>query len=198
MKNIRLFELESDYHNDKANHEYPTVSYTKDTEKVYYYEKQSLLPIIDTSSLATDFVYKSLDENGEYTIVNSYFHEAIALSKIYSKFFDEYSETNRIEIYLQDESEDYNKGEYKGLLRVFEYVDGDQVTTDYDIRKEPLFIEYLSKIRMAEPCNGIYDEFYIIDISLSAYQSGDNIYVSLNGCAELSSENGFSYGCTCL
>lgn len=42
MKNIRLFELESDYHNDKTNHEYPTVSYTKDTDKVWYVQKETI------------------------------------------------------------------------------------------------------------------------------------------------------------
>lgn len=194
MKYIKTFKLDSEYQVEKENHSFPMVSYTKDMEKVYYFEKQPLLPIIDTTNLATDFAYKSLDENGEYTIVNSYADEAEVFMAIYSKFFDEYSYPNKIEIYLQDESEDYNNGEYKGLLRVFEYVDGDAVTTDYDIREEPLFIEYLSKIRMADPCNGIYNEFYINDISLAVDQN----YVQLTGCAAISISDNFSYGCTCL
>jgi hypothetical protein len=39
MKNIKLYELEETYHNEKSSLEYPTVSYTKDTEKVWYMVK---------------------------------------------------------------------------------------------------------------------------------------------------------------
>ena len=38
MKNIKLYELEETYHNEESSLEYPTVSYTKDTEKVWYME----------------------------------------------------------------------------------------------------------------------------------------------------------------
>ena len=36
MKNIRLYETEVDYTSEKDIHEYPTVSYTKDSDKVWY------------------------------------------------------------------------------------------------------------------------------------------------------------------
>ena len=39
MKNIKLYELEETYHNEESSLEYPTVSYTKDTEKVWYMVK---------------------------------------------------------------------------------------------------------------------------------------------------------------
>lgn len=40
MKNIKLYELEETYRNEESSLEYPTVSYTKDTSKVWYMEKQ--------------------------------------------------------------------------------------------------------------------------------------------------------------
>lgn len=40
MKNIRLYELESEYLEDKVNHEYPTVSYDMETDTVYYFEEE--------------------------------------------------------------------------------------------------------------------------------------------------------------
>ena len=39
MKNIKLYELEETYHNEESSLEYPTVSYTKDTDKVWYMVK---------------------------------------------------------------------------------------------------------------------------------------------------------------
>ena len=39
MKNIRLYNLEEAYHEDKVNHEYPTVSYCKETDTVYIVEQ---------------------------------------------------------------------------------------------------------------------------------------------------------------
>ena len=36
MKNIKLYELEETYHGEKSTLEYPTVSYTVDTDKVWY------------------------------------------------------------------------------------------------------------------------------------------------------------------
>ena len=36
MKNIKFYELEETYHNEESSFEYPTVSYTKDTEKEWY------------------------------------------------------------------------------------------------------------------------------------------------------------------
>ena len=39
MKNIKLYELEETYHGEKSSLEYPTVSYTKDTDKVWYMVK---------------------------------------------------------------------------------------------------------------------------------------------------------------
>ena len=39
MKNIKFYELEETYHNEESSLEYPTVSYTKDTDKVWYMVK---------------------------------------------------------------------------------------------------------------------------------------------------------------
>lgn len=48
MNNIKFFEFEEAYHEDKANHEYPTVSYTQDTDKVWYMVKTpSLFEFVD-------------------------------------------------------------------------------------------------------------------------------------------------------
>ena len=39
MEHIRLFETEASYHDVKDSFEYPTVSYTKDSQIVWYMEK---------------------------------------------------------------------------------------------------------------------------------------------------------------
>ena len=39
MKNIKLYELEETYRNEESSLEYPAVSYTMDTEKVWYKER---------------------------------------------------------------------------------------------------------------------------------------------------------------
>ena len=43
MKNIRLYELESEYKKEHSSLEFPTVSYTKDTSKVWYITKPNIL-----------------------------------------------------------------------------------------------------------------------------------------------------------
>ena len=47
MKNIKLYELEETYHNEESSLEYPTVSYTKDTDKVWYLMKPELYEWVD-------------------------------------------------------------------------------------------------------------------------------------------------------
>lgn len=47
MKNIRLYETEVNYTSEKDNHEYPTVSYCKENDMVYYYEKVPLFEFVD-------------------------------------------------------------------------------------------------------------------------------------------------------
>lgn len=43
MKNIRLYELESEYKREGSSLEFPTVSYTKNTSKVWYTTKPNIL-----------------------------------------------------------------------------------------------------------------------------------------------------------
>ena len=52
---LRVFETESDYDSAKDSFVYPTVSYVRDVDEVRYMSKP-LLPIIDTTGYATDFV----------------------------------------------------------------------------------------------------------------------------------------------
>lgn len=47
MKNIKLYELEATYHNEESSLEYPTVSYTKDTDMVHYLMKSELYEWVD-------------------------------------------------------------------------------------------------------------------------------------------------------
>ena len=47
MKNIKLYELEETYRNEESSLEYPTVSYTKDTDKVWYLMKPELYEWVD-------------------------------------------------------------------------------------------------------------------------------------------------------
>lgn len=44
MENIKLYELEETYRNEESSLEYPTVSYTKDTDKVWYIKKIQDIP----------------------------------------------------------------------------------------------------------------------------------------------------------
>ena len=45
MKYIRLFETEASYHDEKETFEYPTVSYTEDSDIVWYMEKKTGLTL---------------------------------------------------------------------------------------------------------------------------------------------------------
>ena len=81
---LRVFETESDYDSAKPDFVYPTVSYVRDVDEVRYMEK-SLLPMINTTGYATNFV------NGQY-----YPQEALVFKAIY----DMYSS------YLNDDSVD--------------------------------------------------------------------------------------------
>lgn len=57
MKNIKLYDLESNYHVESSSFEYPTVAYTKDTDKVWYMLKENddipmyVMSWVDTSSM---------------------------------------------------------------------------------------------------------------------------------------------------
>ena len=81
---LRVFETESDYDSAKPDFVYPTVSYVRDVDEVYYMDKP-LLPMINTTGYATEFV------RGEY-----YPQEALVFKAIY----DMYSS------YLNDDSVD--------------------------------------------------------------------------------------------
>ena len=120
---LRVFETESDYDSAKPDFVYPTVSYVRDVDEVRYMSKP-LLPMIDTTGYATEFVV------GEY-----YPQEAL----VFKAIFDMYSS------YLNDEVSDYiciesgelyggildtNKGTYKQFHIAY-------------VGDEPLYINYL-------------------------------------------------------
>ena len=71
---LRVFETESDYDAAKPDFIYPTVSYVRDVDEVKYMDKP-LLPIIDTTGYATEFVA------GEY-----YPQEALVFKAIYDMY----------------------------------------------------------------------------------------------------------------
>ena len=71
---LRVFETESDYDSAKTDFVYPTVSYVRDIDNVRYMSKP-LLPIIDTTGYATEFVV------GEY-----YPQEALVFKAIYDMY----------------------------------------------------------------------------------------------------------------
>lgn len=70
MKHLRLFETENEYHDVKDTFEYPTVSYTKDSQIVWYMEKPF-------ANLATNFIYE-----------NIYVNEADIFRQVYEKYGD--------------------------------------------------------------------------------------------------------------
>ena len=127
MKNIRLFELEEAYHEDKTNHEYPTVSYTQDTDKVWYMVKETILPNVNINELSTNFVVS------EY-----YVKETLLFREIYNKFASDENKVVRIDI-KNDE------GEMINTLTLLDDNSGDIIST-IDISSEPLYVNYLSQL----------------------------------------------------
>ena len=52
MKNIRLYELDSNYQIEKDTHEYPTVSYCRENDTVYY--------VSNATTFEIDFIQEDL------------------------------------------------------------------------------------------------------------------------------------------
>ena len=87
---LMVFETESDYDSAKDSFVYPTVSYVRDVDDVRYMSKP-LLPIIDTTGYATEFVYGQ-----------TYPQEALVFKAIYDMYngnVEIYTDTNTIQYY---------------------------------------------------------------------------------------------------
>ena len=87
---LRVFETESDYDSAKDRFVYPTVSYVRDVDEVYYMGKP-LLPMINTTGYATEFVYGQ-----------TYPQEALVFKAIYDMYngnVEIYTDTNTIRYY---------------------------------------------------------------------------------------------------
>ena len=119
---LRVFETESDYDSAKDSFVYPTVSYIRDVDDVRYMPKP-LLPMIDTTGYATEFVV------GEY-----YPQEALVFKAIYDMYASQIPEDGSY--YIQIEN---------GLLNIQKNYPTEYYLT-LDISQEPLWVNYLSKI----------------------------------------------------
>ena len=145
---LRVFETESDYDSAKPDFVYPTVSYVRDVDEVYYMDKP-LLPMIDTTGYATEFV------DGQY-----YPQEAALFSTIYSTFYPEVWDGGRQKIFIK------NGNMWLGMNMVD--------TEPIDISHEKLWIDYLSKITQddtIELMNG-YFQLGFLSISFSNGYAG--------------------------
>ena len=125
---LRVFETESDYDSAKPNFVYPTVSYVRDVDDVRYMSKP-LLPMIDTTGLATHFLVGEVYAN---------------VLPVYQAIYDQYGETHIdvatsmlgyinendefVEIYVGDEPLYQN---YLSKLTFAKYNDGESVSPDY-------------------------------------------------------------------
>ena len=77
MKNLRLFKAEESYLNEKSSFEYPTVSYVKDTNKVYYHKNNYV-----------EAYYIIEDVNSETPLLNYYFVEQDFIKKMEIQYED--------------------------------------------------------------------------------------------------------------
>ena len=128
---LRVFETESDYDSAKDSFVYPTVSYVRDVDEVRYMEK-SLLPMINTTGYATDFVngqyypQEALVFKAIYDMYSSYLRDeiqdniCIESGELYARIMDEYGVYNRLDIAYVG-----NEPLYKNYLINFES-DGDR------------------------------------------------------------------------
>lgn len=105
MKDTRLFKTEEEY--NSANVEYPNVSYTEDTKKVWVKEKEDEIIITSESN---PFVMRKMYENG-YAANENYMTKSEAEKVTYFEsfnevFFESSSETIYGEIYDKEWSFD--------------------------------------------------------------------------------------------
>ena len=100
---LRVFETESDYDSAKDSFVYPTVSYVRDVDDVRYMSKP-LLPIIDTTGLATHFVVGEVYANVLpvcQTIFDQYGNSTIIKATSMLGYINENEE--EVQIYVGDE-----------------------------------------------------------------------------------------------
>ena len=128
---LRVFETESDYDSAKPDFVYPTVSYVRDVDEVYYMGKP-LLPMINTTGYATNFVrgqyypQEALVFKAIYDMYSSYLRDeiqdniCIESGELYARIMDEYGVYNRLDIAYVG-----NEPLYKNYLINFEN-DGDR------------------------------------------------------------------------
>ena len=162
MKNIRLFELEEAYHEDKANHEYPTVSYTQDTDKVWYMVKETILPNVNINELSTNFVVS------EY-----YVKETMLFQEIYNKFASD--EIKDVRIYIKKHNDDDEE-----MINTLALVagNGDMIST-IDISSEPLYVNYLSQLTSQQNGSGAIELVQLIIIRNNGVYM-DTVWLQMN------------------
>jgi hypothetical protein len=94
MENIKFYELEETYHVEKSSFEYPTVSYTKDSDTVWYMKKIQNIPYEVTEWFIDLGTEDNFDCGHEFDVkystlfdfVLSYYDE----NKVYYEDWDEY------------------------------------------------------------------------------------------------------------
>ena len=154
---LRLFETESDYDSAKPDFVYPTVSYVKDVDEVRYMEApQPLLPIIDTTGYATEFV------DGEY-----YPQEALVFQEIRNNILrrDNVDDWFNININLTSQTLGYYD------VSIDDYI-------DFYIGDEPLYKNYLSKLTMIPYSTKLFvDNITFREISVKLYSMDAEISI---------------------
>ena len=147
---LRLFKTESDYDSAKDDFVYPTVSYVRDVDAVRYMSKP-LLPIIDTTGYATDFVA------GEY-----YPQEALVFKAIYDMYASQIPAGGSNSICIQQG--ELNVSIWNSNILEFErldiaYVGNEPLYKNYLINFDIVNVEHYDAIKMADD-RALFGETY--------------------------------------
>ena len=131
---LRVFETESDYDSAKDGFVYPTVSYVRDVDEVRYMEK-SLLPMINTTGYATNFV------RGQY-----YPQEALVFKAIYDMYAPQIPEGGGNSIYINQGELFVEDGNFNKI--VIGFVGNEPLYKNYLINFEAEDVEHFYAIMM--------------------------------------------------
>ena len=152
---LRLFETESDYDSAKDGFVYPTVSYVRDVDEVYYMDKP-LLPMINTTGYATAFTL------GEY-----YPQEALVFKVIYDMYQSRIPTDTEYyyQLFIHPD----------GNIGVTWVMNGErQYEIFANVTSEPLYINYINHIFTDSATDFIYMSEHNVQIGYEAYLDYEN------------------------
>ena len=143
MKNIRLFDEESVYHTEKGGFEFPTVSYTKDTDKVWYMSSPESIPYEITSWFVDEVTEDNYDCGRTYEVKYSTLFDFIVSYYEANKYEDEYGDIrcDASEFTFFGSSGRYINYNSEFNERIQMYMDNGYVHSVYLYRNRPNIVE---------------------------------------------------------